>query len=312
MTFRIGSTVVLPARSMARLEDLGVDLVPVDSVSGLTALTNIDAAIVTITDPVGAEVVAALRDAGTRLVANVGVGYNNIDVSTAAAAGITVTNTPDVLTDATADITMALLLDTTRRVAEGDRLVRSGKPWSWAFDFMWGSSLAGKRLGIVGYGRIGEAAAHRARAFGMAVASSSRRPRTEPDVEWTSLDRLFAESDVVSLHCPLTDDTRHLVDAARLRSMKTTAVLINTARGPVVDEAALVDALRAGTIGAAGLDVYEHEPLLAPGLAELANVTLAPHLGSATRETREAMADLAVRNVVALCLGADLLTPVAV
>ncbi|MBV7242939.1 MULTISPECIES: D-glycerate dehydrogenase [Streptomyces] len=312
MTFRVASTVALPSASVTGLKDLGVDLVPVESVSGMTALTGIDAVIVTITDPVGAEALAALREAGTRLVANVGVGYNNIDVAAATAAGITVTNTPDVLTDATADITMALLLDTTRRVTEGDRLIRGGEPWSWAFDFMWGTSLAGKRLGIVGYGRIGEAVAHRARAFGMTIVSTSRRPRTDPAVEWTGLDRLFAESDVISLHCPLTEDTRHLVDAARLRSMKRTAVLINTSRGPVVDEAALVDALRAGTIAAAGLDVYEHEPLLAPGLAELENVTLAPHLGSATQETREAMADLAVRNVVALRLGTGLLTPVNV
>ncbi|EXU62510.1 glyoxylate reductase [Streptomyces sp. PRh5] len=311
MTFRIASTVPLPTRSVTMLNEHGIDLLPVEGVASLATLTGIAAVIVTITDPVDDSATTTLRAAGVRLIANVGVGYNNINVPAAAKAGITVTNTPDVLTDATADLTMALLLDATRRVTEGDRLIRSGTPWSWAFDFMWGSSLAGKRLGIVGYGRIGEAVACRARAFGMTVASSSRRPRTESDVEWMSLERLFAESDVISLHCPLTEDTRHLVDADRLRSMKRTAVLINTARGPIVDEAALVDALRQETIAAAGLDVYEHEPLLSPGLAELANVTLAPHLGSATQETREAMADLAVRNVVALRLGTDLLTPVA-
>ncbi|WFR67987.1 NAD(P)-dependent oxidoreductase [Curtobacterium flaccumfaciens] len=200
---------------------------------------------------------------------------------------------------------MALLLDATRRITEGDRLVRSAAPWSWAFDFMWGRSLAGKRLGIIGYGRIGAAVARRARAFGMTIASASRRPRSEDDVDWMSIDEVFATSDVVSLHCPLNDETRHLVNATRLRSMRADAVLINTARGPVVDEHALVEALRDGTIAAAGLDVYEDEPRLADGLIDLPNVVLAPHLGSATRETREAMADLAVRNVLAHHRGTD-------
>ncbi|GAA3725509.1 D-glycerate dehydrogenase [Streptomyces tremellae] len=310
MSFRVASTVALPSRSATTLTDLGIDLVPARGVTELRTLGELGAVITTITDPVDEAAVAELHAQGVRLVANVGVGHNNIDIAAASRVGLSVTNTPDVLTDATADLAMALLLDVTRRVCEGDRLVRGGRPWSWAFDFMWGSSLAGKRLGIVGYGRIGEAVARRARAFGMTIASSSRRPRSEPDVEWMPLDRLFAESDVVSLHCPLTAGTRHLVDADRLRSMKRTAVLVNTARGAVVDEAALVAALGDGTIAAAGLDVYEDEPRLAPGLADLDNVVLAPHLGSATRETREAMADVAVQNVAAFHRGGALLTPV--
>lgn len=310
MSIRVASTVAVGDRSVSRLDGLAGPVAVVDGVAGLIAAGPLDAVVVTITDRLDHDAVAVLRDRGVRLIANVGAGYDNIDLAAARAAGIRVTNTPDVLTDATADLTIALMLDATRRVSEGDRLVRSGAPWSWGFDFMWGRSLAGKRLGIVGYGRIGEAVAQRARAFGMEIASSSRRPRAEADVEWMALDRVFATSDVVSLHCPLTEDTRHLVDADRLRSMKRTAVLVNTARGPVVDETALVAALRSGTIAAAALDVYEHEPRIADGLTALENVTLAPHLGSATRETREAMADLAIQNVAAFARGGDLLTPV--
>lgn len=310
MSIRIATTVPLPASSSQALAEAGAELLHGEDVGALLAVDRLDAVVVTITDALDATAIAELAARGARLIANVGAGFDNIDVAAATTAGIAVTNTPDVLTQATADITMSLLLDATRRVSEGDRLVRSGAAWSWGFDFMWGRSLTGKRLGIVGYGRIGEAVAHRARAFGMTVASSSRRPRPEGDVEWMPLDELFATSDAVSLHCPLTDETRHLVDAERLRSMKPTAVLVNTARGAVVDETALVAALRDGTIAAAGLDVYENEPRLTAGLASLDNVVLAPHLGSATRETREAMADLAVGNVLALARGTALPTAV--
>ncbi|KMS89801.1 2-hydroxyacid dehydrogenase [Prauserella rugosa] len=243
-----------------------------------------------------------------RVVANTAVGYDNLDLDAFAGRGIVATNTPGVLVDATADLTMALLLAVTRRVAEGDRLVRTGTPWSWDISFMLGSGLQGKRLGIVGYGHIGRAVATRARAFGMDVVHHSHRGGQES----TDLEELLATSDVVSLHCPLTQATRHLVDAAALRTMKPSAYLVNTARGPIVDETALADALEAGRLAGAALDVYEHEPAVPARLRALDNVVLAPHLGSATVETRTRMAELAVSNVVAVLSGQDPLTPVSV
>jgi glyoxylate reductase len=208
---------------------------------------------------------------------------------------------------------MALLLAVTRRVAEGDRLVRSGAAWSWDISFMLGSGLQGKQLGIVGMGHIGRAVATRAAAFGMDVVHHSRRPvRDAGGSRPLPLPELLATSDVVSLHCPLTPQTRHLVDADALRAMKSSAYLVNTARGPIVDEAALAAALADGTIAGAGLDVYENEPEVHDGLRGLPNVVLAPHLGSATVETRTRMAELAVENVVATLLGKDAPTPISV
>ncbi|MGN6215526.1 MAG: 2-hydroxyacid dehydrogenase [Solirubrobacterales bacterium] len=251
-----------------------------------------------------------------RCVANVAVGYDNIDLEAAARHGVVVTNTPGVLDDATADLTMALMLAATRRVVEGDRLIRSGADWAWGMHFMLGSSLQGKLLGIVGLGGIGRRVAARARAFGMRIAYHSRHPAPEEAVgaleaEWMPLPQLLAEADVVSLHCPLTPETHHLIAAPELESMKPSAVLVNAARGPVVDERALAAALAAGTIAAAGLDVYEREPRVEPGLLELDNVVLAPHLGSATIETRTAMAELAARNAISVLRGQGPLTPVA-
>jgi glyoxylate reductase len=251
-----------------------------------------------------------------RCVANVAVGYDNVDVAAATERGIVVTNTPGVLDDATADLTLALLLATARRLVEGDRLVRSGRPWTWGMHFMLGTDLRGKRLGIVGLGGIGAKVAGRARAFGMEIAYHSRRPApaevTERlGAERLPLEQLLASSDVVSLHCPLTPETRHLIGAAELERMKPGAILLNAARGPVVDEAALAAALAAGEIGAAGLDVYEREPQVEPGLLGLDNVVLAPHLGSATVETRTAMAELAARNAISVLAGQGPLTPVA-
>jgi glyoxylate reductase len=260
---------------------------------------------------------AFLDAAGPRLrcVANVAVGYDNIDLAAAARRGVLVANTPGVLDDATADLTLTLVLAATRRVVEGDRLVRSGRPWNWGMGFMLGSSLRGKRLGIVGLGGIGSKVAERARAFGMEIAYHSRHPAAEGVVaalgaERMPLDQLLAEADVVSLHCPLTPETRHLIGAAELELMKPTAVLVNTARGPIVDERALAEALATGRIAAAGLDVYENEPAVEPGLLELDNVVLSPHLGSATVETRTAMAELAARNAIAAVRGEELPTPV--
>jgi glyoxylate reductase len=250
-----------------------------------------------------------------RCVANVAVGYDNVDVAAAAQRGVVVTNTPGVLDDATADLTLALILAATRRVAEGDRLVRGGRPWSWGMHFMLGTDLRGKLLGIVGLGGIGRKVAERARAFGMRIAYDSRHPASEDvvaelEAERMPLERLLAAVDVVSLHCPLTPETHHLIGAAELTAMKPSAVLINAARGPIVDERALAEALAAGRLAAAGLDVYENEPQLEPGLRELDNVVLTPHLGSATVETRTAMAELAARNVISVLAGQGPLTPV--
>jgi glyoxylate reductase len=251
-----------------------------------------------------------------RCVANVAVGYDNVDLEATARRGVVVTNTPGVLDDATADLTMALLLAATRRVAEGDRLIRAGRPWTWGMSFMLGSGLRGKLLGIVGLGGIGRRVAERARAFGMEIAYHSRHPAPEEvaaalEAERLPLEELLARADVVSLHCPLTPETHHLIGAAELAAMKPSAVLINAARGPVVDEPALAAALAAGEIAAAGLDVYEHEPRVEPALLGLENVVLSPHLGSATVETRSAMAELAARNAISVLRGEEPLTPVA-
>lgn len=261
---------------------------------------------------------ACLDAAGPRLrcVANVAVGYDNVDVNAATERGIIVTNTPDVLTDATADLTLALILAATRRLTEGDRLIRAGTSWSWHMFFLLGTGLAHKTLGVVGLGAIGRAVAQRARAFGMEVvyAGRERAPlaveRALGGARHLSLDELLETADVVSLHCPLSKATRHLINAARLRRMRSDAYLINTARGAIVDEAALVEALRRGEIAGAALDVFEHEPTVHPELIELDNVVLAPHIGSATVETRTEMAVLAARNAIAVLQGRPAVTPV--
>lgn len=261
-----------------------------------------------ITDAVDRAVIEA--GSGLKIIANAAVGYNNIDVSAARERGILVSNTPGVLTDATADLTWALILGITRRIGEGERLVRRGEWKGWTFDFMLGAEVRGKQLGIVGYGGIGRAVAARGRAFGMRIAYTSRTQKDEPDAEAMPLDRLLSTSDVVSLHCPLTPETRHLINQPALARMKRSAYLINTSRGPVVDEKALAWALRMRLIAGAGLDVFEHEPRVEPELLTLDNVMLVPHLGSGTVETRTAMADLAVRNVGEVLAGRSPITPV--
>ncbi len=289
------------------------DTIPVDELHALVA--GADAVLTLLTARVDD---AFLDGAGPqlRVVANVAVGYNNVDVAACAARGVVVTNTPGVLTDATADIALALVLMATRRLGEGERVIRSGQAWQWGMLFHLGTGIQGRRLGIVGMGQIGQALARRASACGMTIAYSNRT-RLDPATEamlgatYVTLDQLFATSDVVSLHCPYSPATHHLVDAARLATMKPSAFLINTARGPIVDEAALVAALRAGTIAGAGLDVFEHEPTVHPGLLALENVVLVPHVGSATRETRTAMATLAAQNALAVLAGDPALTPVA-
>jgi glyoxylate reductase len=260
------------------------------------------ALICLLTDAVDRDVIGAGAD--LKVIANIAVGYNNIDLAAARERGIAVTNTPDVLTEASADFTWALILGITRRLSEGERLLRRGAWKGWALDFMLGADLRGKQLGIVGFGRIGRAVAARAGAFGMHVVHNSRR-------DGMPLDRLLSTSDVVSLHCPLTSDTFHLIDQAALARMKRSAYLINTSRGPVVDETALAWALRERMISGAALDVYENEPAVHADLLKLDNVLLTPHLASATVETRTAMADLAVRNTLAVLEGRPRLTPVS-
>ena len=306
----------IPSSVLARLEAIGevdqfrrdgVDVMPHDElvarVAGKQALVSM------ITDAISLDVIDAGRD--LKVIANAAVGYNNIDVAAARERGIIVTNTPGVLTDATADLTWALILGITRRIGEGERLIRRGGWKGWTFDFMLGAELRGKQLGIVGYGGIGRAVAARGRAFGMRIAYTSRTPKDDGDAEAMPLDRLLATSDVVSLHCPLTTETRHLIDQPALARMKRSAYLINTSRGPVVDEKALAWALRMRLIAGAGLDVFEQEPTVEPELLALENVLLVPHLGSGTVETRTAMADLAVRNVAAVLAGQSPLTPVS-
>jgi glyoxylate reductase len=245
-----------------------------------------------------------------KVVANVAVGYNNIDVAACRARKVVVTNTPDVLTNACADFTWALILAITRRLGEGERVVRAGAWTGWALDYMLGTELRGKQLGIVGMGRIGRAVAEKAPAFGMQVAYSARTPTALEAAAHMPLDRLLATSDVVSLHCPSTEETRHLINEKALMRMKRSAYLINTSRGPVVDEAALARALRDGRLAGAALDVYEREPIVHSDLLPLENVLLIPHLASATTETRTAMADLAVSNALAVLDGRPPLTPV--
>jgi glyoxylate reductase len=232
-----------------------------------------------------------------RVVSNVAVGYNNVDVEAARHRSVVVTNTPDVLTEATADLTMALVLAAARRLGEAERYLREGRFERWGYRMFWGAELNGKRLGVVGYGRIGRAVGHRAEAFGMTVEGVGSSATAE------DVDALVASSDVVSLHVPLTPETRRLVDARRLALMKPTAFLVNTSRGEVVDEAALAEALHEGRLAGAGLDVFEREPEVHPRLLEAPGAVLVPHIGSATRETRTAMAELAARNAVAALAG---------
>ncbi|MEY4226039.1 MAG: hypothetical protein RL190_796 [Actinomycetota bacterium] len=279
------------------------------------AVTGADAIVCLLHDRIDDEVLDA---AGPQLkvIANVAVGYNNVDTDAIARRGsVWFTNTPAVLTDATADIAMALILMTTRRLGEGERVIRSETPWVWSMFYMLGTGIQGKTLGIVGLGLIGQATARRAKAFGMEIIYSGRR-QADPAIEqelgarYVSFDELLETADVVSLHCPLNAETQHLIDADRLRQMRSDAFLINTTRGPVVDEQALVDALRAGEIAGAGLDVFEEEPKVNPGLLELENAVLIPHLGSATVETRTAMGVLAAQNAVAVLGGEEPPTPV--
>ena len=282
---------------------------PIDAPPSLAALqkglSSAVAAIVTLTDRIVAETLESAR--GLKILANYAVGYNNIDLDAAQRRGIIVTNTPDVLTDATADLTWALLLAAARRVIEGDQLVRSGQWVGWAPTQLLGAAVAGKTLGILGMGRIGRAVADRAAGFRMKVLYAAKRP-VDTQLgnrawELRTLPALLGESDFVTIHVPLTSETRHLIGVQQLAQMRATAILINTARGPIVDEAALAAALRNGTIAGAGLDVFEDEPRVHPDLVALKQVVLLPHLGSATLAARVEMGMICLKNVEAVLHG---------
>jgi glyoxylate reductase len=282
---------------------------PLDALPAPSALREglrqADAAIVTLGDPIDAETIRT----ATRLkvLANYAVGYNNIDLAAARQRDLIVTNTPDVLTDATADLTWALLLATARRVVEGDALVRSGKWTGWSPTQLLGSEVTGKTLGIIGMGRIGQAVARRAAGFRMRVRYHTGQPLATSSLphEWEhrSLRDILGEADIVTIHTPLTPATHHLIGAQELAWMRPTAFVINTARGPIIDEGALVDALKTGIIAGAGLDVYEQEPALHPALAQLKQVVLLPHIGSATLHARVQMGLVCLKNIQAVLDG---------
>ncbi|HEX7021533.1 MAG TPA: D-glycerate dehydrogenase [Trueperaceae bacterium] len=313
MTKRVRITRKIPEAGLWPLREAGWDVEvyegtrPIPRNELLNFVRGADGLITLVSERVDDELLAA---AGPQLevVANFAVGFNNIDLAACTRHGVVVTNTPDVLTGATADMTLALLLAVARRVVEGDELVRSGRWPGWAPEQLLGLGLEGKALGLVGMGRIGAAVARRALGFGMDVFyhNRSRDPKAEAELGAhyvADLQTLLAECDIVSLHTPLTAETRHLIGEAELRAMKREAILINTARGAVLDEVALVRALRDGVIWGAGLDVFENEPSLTPGLAELPNVVLAPHLGSATRQARDGMARICAASILAVFRG---------
>ena len=280
--------------------------VPMDADALATAMREYDALCPTVTDKITRDVILT-EGRRARIIGNYGAGFEHIDLDAARTAGITVTNTPDVLTDATADVAMTLILMTTRRAGEGERELRAGEWSGWRPTHLLGRSLRGKVLGLVGYGRIARAVAERAKAFGMEVVVHSRsRAEDVPETAYhPSLDSLLRAADVVSLHAPGGAATRHMIDAAALKAMKHDAVLVNTGRGTLIDEAALAVALKDGTIAAAGLDVYEREPAVDAALVDLPNAVLLPHLGSATLETREAMGMKVADNLDAFFAGRE-------
>jgi glyoxylate reductase len=267
----------------------------------------------TVTENVDAELMDAAGE-DLRVVANMAVGYDNVDVDAATERGVVVTNTPEVLNETTADTAFMLLLAAARRLGEAERLLRSGGWDAWGPMQLTGPDIWGKKLGVVGFGRIGQAVARRARGFDMEVLYHdqyrSESAEKETGAQYLELDELLQTADFISVHTPLTPETTHLIGPEELDLMRPTAILVNSSRGPVVDEAALADALEEGSIFAAGLDVYENEPEVHPKLLELENVVLAPHIGSASIETRDKMAKLAAENLVAVLRGKEPKTPV--
>jgi glyoxylate reductase len=307
VTYKLPSSAIEPLEAIGEVDVYREGVLSRDEL--IRRVKGKQAIVVAALDKIDKDVV----DAGSTLkvVSNVAVGYNNLDVPYARSKGIILTNTPDVLTESTANMAMTLILAVTRRIAEGDRIVRRGEWRGFSLDFMIGSEIRTRQLGIVGLGRIGQALAEKAQHFWMKIAYHDTVPRaSSPGYESMTLDQLLATSDIVSLHVPLLPETRHLIDRTALSRMKRSAYLINTSRGPVVDEEALAWALREGIIKGAGLDVYEDEPRVHPGLLALENVVLVPHLASATAETRAAMYALAVRNVINVLSGEPPVTPI--
>lgn len=306
----------IPEAGIHLLEDFDTTVLseaPPEREGLLTAAEGAAGILSTATEKIDGEVMDAAGES-LKVVANMAVGYDNIDVGAANERGVVVTNTPGVLDETTADVAFMLLLAAARRLGESERTLRAGKWEWWGPKLFMGVDVWGKKLGIVGMGRIGVAVARRARGFGMEILYHNRSRDEEVEKElnarYLELDELLKTSDFISIHTPLTDETRHLIGAPQLENMKPEAVLVNTSRGPVVDEAALANALAQGGIFAAGLDVYEEEPKVHPKLLELENVVLAPHIGSGSIETRNKMALLASENVVAVLRGGEPKTPV--
>ena len=297
----------LPDPVEARMGELfDVELNPTDQPMGVEALvealSRADVLVPTVTDRIDSRILSRAGP-NIRLIANFGAGVDNIDVATANARGITVTNTPGVLTEDTADMTVALILAAARRVVEGAQVVQSGGFSGWSPTWMLGRRIAGKRLGIVGMGRIGQAVARRGKAFGLSIHYHNRKPVSAPIAEelgatyWESLDQMLARMDVISVNCPHTPATFHLLSARRLKLLQPHAIVVNTARGEVIDEAALANMLARGELAGAGLDVYENEPAINPKLLKLPNVVLLPHMGSATVESRMDMGEKVIINI---------------
>jgi glyoxylate reductase len=310
---------VLPDEAIQLIpKDISVELndndQPLPKAELLRRLRGKDGLICHIISAIDDEILAGAP--GLKVVSNVAVGFNNIDVAAARKRGVVVTNTPDVLTETTADFAWALLMGAARRVVEADHFARSGSWTRWQWDLLWGNDIHGKTLGILGFGRIGRAVARRALGFGMRVlyhdaVRADEHAERELKASYAEADVLLREADFVSLHTLFIPETRHLINERALRLMKKTAILVNAARGPIVDEAALVKALTEGWIAGAGLDVFEEEPKIHPGLLPLKNVVLAPHIASASLDTRLAMATLAVRNCLAVLEGKPAITPVS-
>ena len=312
---RVAVTAELPGNAVERLRKschvrVNTSSKMSDEDAMIEFIGSADAVLTLLANPVTDRVLAACPK--LQVVGNCAVGFDNIDLEAARRRGVWVTNTPDVLTEATADLTWALILAVTRRLGEAQRFFREGRYQGWALDLLLGSGIQGRQLGVVGFGRIGRAVARRAEGFGMSVAYHALKERTDPDPSATfmPLEELLTTSHVVSLHTPMSERNHHLIGEEQLRRMARGSFLINTARGPLVDEAALVRVLEDGHLGGAGLDVYENEPAVHPGLLERDDVVLLPHIGSATKETRAAIAELAVKNILAVLAGEEPPTPV--
>lgn len=306
----------IPSAELRLLEDFDVTVLseePPEQNELLEAVRGAAGILSILTEKIDAEVMDAAGE-DLKVISNMAVGYDNIDVEAATERGIIVTNTPGVLDETTADTAFMLLLAAARRLGEGERLIRSGNWKAWGPKQLTGPDVWGKTLGMIGFGRIGQAVARRARGFGMDVLYMARSDKEDTEKELgarrVELEELLEESDFISIHTPLTDETQHLVGKAELEAMKPAAVLVNTSRGPVVDEAALAEALENAVVFAAGLDVYEEEPKVHPRLLGLENVVLAPHIGSASIETREKMAEMAAEDLRAVLNGKEPNNPV--